>query len=198
MNARKLAAAALVLSLVLPPAGSRAESRRALAMQQPKIVVKLIPFGSKRMRQTRAYAKRHYGLDTWQLRDPEVIVELHTGSNTFEPAHRLFASNTKHLGEYPGSCAHFVIDKNGMIYEVVNTEIICRHTIGLNWTAIGVENVGTSDLQITHNSRHMNASLRLTVWLMQEYGISIGNGNGIGHAGSLRSRSYRERVAAYR
>jgi len=165
-------------------------------MQQPKIVVKLIPFGPKRMRQTRAYARRHYGSDTWQLRDPEVIVEHFTDANTFESAYRLFASNAKHLGELPGVCAHFIIDKDGTIYEVVNTDTLCRHTIGLNWTAIGVESVGTSDRQIMRNSRQMNASLRLTVWLMREYGISIGNV--IGHAESLRSRFYRERVVPYR
>lgn len=158
--------------------------------------MKLIPFGPKRKRETRAYAKRHYGIDSWHLNDPKIIVEHYTGSNTFDSAYKTFASDSKHLGELPGVCAHFIIDKDGTIYEVVDPGTICRHTIGLNWTAIGIEHVGTSDQQVMGNAREMNASLRLTVWLMQTYGISIGNV--IGHSESLTSPFYTEHVASYR
>ena len=58
------------------------------------------------------------------------------------------------LHELPGTCAHFVIDTDGTIYQLVSTSIMCRHTVGLNYTAIGIEHVGTSDAQIlaTHGS----------------------------------------------
>jgi WD40 repeat protein len=35
--------------------------------------------------------------------------------------------------------------------------IRCRHTVGLNYTAIGIEHVGTSDAQILHNAAEMRA-----------------------------------------
>ena len=163
---------------------------------KPKVTMKLIPFGPKRKRETRIYAKRHYGIDSWHLKDPRMIVEHYTGSNTFESAYNTFASDSKHLGEFPGVCAHFIIDKDGTIYQIVDPGIICRHTIGLNWTAIGIEHVGTSDRQVMGNAREMSASLRLTVWLMQTYGISIGNV--IGHSESLTAPLYTERIASYR
>ena len=37
-----------------------------------------------------------------------------------------------------------MIDTDGTIYQLVRTDTICRHTVGLNWTAIGIEHVGTS------------------------------------------------------
>ena len=36
------------------------------------------------------------------------------------------------LGELPGVCSHFVIDRDGTIYRLVPTTIMCRHTVGLN------------------------------------------------------------------
>ena len=58
-----------------------------------------------------------------------------------------------HLGELPGVCAHFVIDTDGTIYQLVNLRVRCRHAIGMNWTAIGIEHVGTSDGQMLSSRR---------------------------------------------
>ena len=41
-----------------------------------------------------------------------------------------------------------MIDRDGTIYQLVPLDTICRHTVGLNWTAIGIEHVGTSDAEI--------------------------------------------------
>jgi beta-N-acetylhexosaminidase len=73
---------------------------------------------------------------------------------------------------------------------------MCRHTVGLNYTAIGIEHVGTSDAQILSDPRQLRASLRLTLWLMGRFGISLGNV--IGHNESLTSPYHHERVAAWR
>lgn len=43
------------------------------------------------------------------------------------------------LGEMPNVCAHFVISSSGQIFRLVNLRTRCRHTVGLNWTAIGIE-----------------------------------------------------------
>ena len=50
---------------------------------KPRIVQKPIPFDAKRTAETLAYAKRHYGMDTWQLRHPQVIVEHYTAGPSF-------------------------------------------------------------------------------------------------------------------
>jgi N-acetylmuramoyl-L-alanine amidase-like protein len=164
---------------------------------KPAIVVKPIPFGAARRAETAAYARRHYGLNTWRLH-PRVIVEHYTASNTFSSAYSTFAADTpdSELHELPGTCAHYVIDTDGTIYQLVPPTIMCRHTVGLNYTAIGIEHVGTSDAQILANPRQLRASLALTAWLMNRYGIELRNV--IGHNESLTSPYHRERVAAWR
>jgi beta-N-acetylhexosaminidase len=89
-----------------------------------------------------------------------------------------------------------VIDRDGTIYQLVPLQTVCRHTVGLNWTAIGIEHVGTSDESILSNRRQLAASLRLTLWLMHRYDISLPNV--IGHSESLTSRYHHERYAAWR
>ena len=54
---------------------------------RPRIVVKPIPFGPARLAETRAYAKRHYGVDSWRLVHPHVIVEHYTASDSFASAY---------------------------------------------------------------------------------------------------------------
>jgi N-acetylmuramoyl-L-alanine amidase len=165
---------------------------------KPPVVAKPIPFGAERRAETAQYAQRHYGLHTWRLASPHVIVEHYTASTSFSSAWNTFASDAPdtELGEKPGTCAHFVIDRDGTIYQLVALDTVCRHTVGLNWTAIGIEHVGTSDASILRNPRQLQASLRLTLWLMSRYRISLPNV--IGHAESLTSRYHRERYGPWR
>jgi N-acetylmuramoyl-L-alanine amidase len=170
----------------------------ALAAPQPAIVWRPIPFGAKRRQETAAYAKRHYGIADFHLRHPHVIVEHYTVTATFQQTFNTFAPDVpdSELHELPGTCSHFVIDRDGTIYQLVPLSIMCRHTVGLNYTAIGIEHVGSSDGQVLSNARQMAASLRLTRWLRCRYGIGVPNV--IGHAESLSSPYHRENVARLR
>jgi N-acetylmuramoyl-L-alanine amidase len=181
----------ILLALGLTTIASAAPAR-------PPIAAKPIPFDAARRAETARYAKRHYGLDTWRLEHPRVIVEHYTASTTFSSAWNTFAADVPdaELHERPGTCAHFVIDRDGTIYQLVPLSTICRHTVGLNWTAIGIEHVGTSDASILSDPRQLRASLALTLWLMHRYGISLPNV--IGHSESLTSRYHRERYAPWR
>jgi N-acetyl-anhydromuramyl-L-alanine amidase AmpD len=68
------------------------------------------------------------------------------------------------LHERPGVCAHFVVDRDGTIYQLVSLRWMCRHTVGLNDVAIGIEHVGYSDAEILGRPAQILASLRLTRW----------------------------------
>ncbi len=190
----------------LSPASARRHARAVLAapastatasVTRPRIVWKRIPFGATRKAQTRAYARRHYGVSTDQLH-PKVIVEHFTASSTFSAAWNTFASNARdvELHELPGVCSHFIVDRDGTIYQLVSLKLICRHTVGLNDRAIGIEHVGNSDAEILGRPRQLAASLRLTRWLQSRYGIATRNV--IGHAESLSSPYHHERVARLR
>jgi hypothetical protein len=159
---------------------------------------RFIPYPAHRKREMAAYAKRHYGIATWRLVRPRVIVEHYSVTPTAAAAIAGFAADTPdpELGDLPGDCAHFVVDRNGTVYQLVRTSTMCRHTVGLNYTAIGIEHIGQSDEDILGNRKQLAASLRLTLWLMSRYRITLADV--IGHNESLRSPFRRERYAPWR
>ncbi len=191
----------VVLACAVALAGSLLGSSSAAPQRvapRPYIVWKPIPFGAKRKAEMAAYAKRHYGVNTWRLVHPRVIVEHYTVSETFSSVYNTFAPDQPdgELGELPGDCSHFVVDKDGTIYQLVPVTTMCRHTVGLNSTAIGIENVGSSDREILSNPRQLAASLALTIWLMQTEHIQLRNV--IGHNESLTSPYHKELYAPWR
>jgi N-acetylmuramoyl-L-alanine amidase len=192
----RAAVVVLIVGVILAGAASTGRTEWRPYAPKPRIVTKLIPFGAARRAEMVAYAKRHYGLSTWRLVHPHVIVEHYTASDSFSSTWNAFASNAPDLGELPGDCAHFVIDRDGTIYQLVRLDTMCRHTVGLNWTALGIEHVGTSDGEILSDPRQLAASLRLTLWLMSTYGIQLRNV--IGHNESLTSPYHHERVPSWR
>jgi len=157
-----------------------------------------LPFGAKRKAEMVAYAIRHYGLRTYRLIDPHVIVVHYTETPDFQSTYNTFAPDVpdSELHELPGTCAHFVIDAGGTIRQLAPVGIMCRHTVGLNWTAIGIEHVGYSDGQVLANRRQTDASLHLVRWLRCRFRIPVGNV--IGHNESLQSPYHRENVPSLR
>jgi beta-N-acetylhexosaminidase len=161
---------------------------------EPEIVDRLIPFDSERKRQMSEYSQRHYGEGGYRLASPKVIVQHFTASNDFESAYETFAANTPdvELKELPGVCSHFIIDTDGTIYRLVPVTIRCRHTVGLNWTSIGIEHVGTSDAQVMGNAKQRKSSLKLTNYLRCTSGIDVKDV--IGHNENTSSPYHRELV----
>jgi N-acetylmuramoyl-L-alanine amidase len=175
-----------------PSTGSRRTAGRPTIIQRP------IPFGAKRREEMRAYARRHYGLDTFRLQGPKVIVEHYTVTDGFRSVYDTFAADAPdvELHERPGVCAHFVVDKDGTIYQLVALNNMCRHTVGLNDTAIGIEQVGRSAREILERPAQIGAVVRLTAWLRCHYAIALADV--IGHNESLSNRYHHENVARLR
>jgi N-acetylmuramoyl-L-alanine amidase len=182
----------------LAPAGPPTPAREAAAAPKPQVRWNPIPFGADRRRQMRAYSRRHYGLDRARLIEPKVIVQHYTASSTFSSAYNTFAANQPdvELHERPGVCAHYIVDRDGTIHQLVSLRWMCRHTIGLNHTAIGIEHVGVSDSDVMGRTRQRTASLRLTAWLQERFGVRLRDV--IGHAESLSSPYHHERVPSLR
>lgn len=169
-----------------------------LLASQPAIHQWRIPFPQKRRNDTAAYARRHYGIDSYELQAPRVIVEHIAVAPSATAIRNTFAPNRPDpsYGEYPNVCAHFAIGRDGRIHQLVSLRLMCRHTVGLNQTAIGIEHAGYRDGDLLGNARQLRASLRLTAWLRCRYGIRLRDV--IGHNESLSSPYHRERVARMR
>jgi N-acetylmuramoyl-L-alanine amidase len=181
-------------SLAPAPGGPEATA----SISRPPIVSRPIPFGPKRKREMAAYSKRHYGKAEWRLRRPRVIVEHMSQAGSAAAVFNTFAPDVPdvELGELPNVCAHFVVDRSGRILRLVNLRTRCRHTVGLNWTAIGIEHVGYGDGDVLGNGRQLRASLWLTQWLRCKFAIRLRDL--IGHNESLRSPYHHELVPGLR
>ena len=121
-----------------------------------------------------AYSERHYGEHTWRLRHPQVIVEhmAETGS----AARRLQHLRPRRPRRRAGRAAQRLLALRRLrlrpIFQLVNLRTRCRHTVGLNWTAIGIEHAGFADADVLDNRRQMHASLRLTQYLRCRFRIA--------------------------
>jgi N-acetyl-anhydromuramyl-L-alanine amidase AmpD len=183
-----------MLSLLLALA---ALSGSHTAVPRPAITRRFIPLTAARRRDTAAYAKRHYGRATTEVQ-PHAIVEHWTENDSVDATWNTFAPNVAdvELHELPGTCAQFVIARSGRIFQLTPITFLCRHTVGLNWAAIGIEHVGFSDGDVLGNAAQLKASLKLTRWLRCRYDIPVRAV--IGHAESLSSPFHSERVASLR
>jgi N-acetyl-anhydromuramyl-L-alanine amidase AmpD len=171
---------------------------RSTAVPKPRIDWDPIPYGKNRKRQMANYSHRHYGKRTWRLRNPKVIVLHYTATSTYGPVRNTFAANAPTLGERPGVCAQFVVAKDGTIHQLTRLGVRCRHTVGLNQTAIGIEMVQqaksgkhAADRAILRRRDQIRAATRLTAWLKQRYRIRMRDV--IGHSMANGSRYFEDR-----
>ena len=199
MTRRILLGAVMTCAIVLGAVvtGSAAPARTAAARAtvhppKPKIIQQRIAFSAKRRAETVTYNRRHYGQATWRLK-PKVVVLHYTAGGTEAGAHATFNSDTPNMGVLPGVVAHFVIDKDGKIYQQLALNIRGRHTVGLNYVAIGIEFVqdaGSGSTwatnQIFHRKAQIRAGLRLVRWLQWRYHIKTSNVTGHGIANDSR------------
>jgi N-acetylmuramoyl-L-alanine amidase len=158
----------------------------------------LIPFPQKRKDEMGAYSLRHYGIDSYRLIHPHLIIWHYTDSTTYASVYNTFADDVPDVQfhELPQVCTHFVITTHGTIHQLVPLDLMCRQVVGLNYTAIGIENVGESDQQVLDDPGQYRAALRLTRWLRCRFHIPVRNV--IGHNESLQSPYFREFVPAFR
>ncbi|MDT7830702.1 peptidoglycan recognition family protein [Pricia sp. S334] len=145
---------------------------------QLDIIDKPIIFDETRRELTLEYLKDHYGLDQDVPDiDPKMIVLHWTAIPTFEgsfdafykvrlPSWRPDIANASALNV----SSHFLVDQDGTIYRLMPETIMARHVIGLNHTAIGVENVGgTEEMPLT--DAQLEANIALVKFLTHKYNI---------------------------
>lgn len=110
-----------------------------------------IPFGKKRVELTKDYIKQHYKLDVKNIKIvPKIIVIHYTAINDYKDSLSRFTSETlptlkradiASAGAVNVS-AHFMVERDGTIHQLMPLDWMARHVIGLNYNAIGIENVG--------------------------------------------------------
>jgi N-acetyl-anhydromuramyl-L-alanine amidase AmpD len=69
--------------------------------------------------------------------------------------------------------AHYVIDRNGDIYQMVSDSDRANHCMGANESSIGIEHVGTETDSLA--TSQAAASAALIRWLLEQYHIPSTN-----------------------
>jgi N-acetyl-anhydromuramyl-L-alanine amidase AmpD len=133
----------------------------------PPVHARLLPFGPDRQRLTLDYIRAHYDSTAERIAiRPEMIVVHWTSTRTFAAAYAMFEptelppsrAELEHAGPLNVS-AHYMVDRDGTIYHLVPDSLMARHVIGLNRLALGIENVGGSQLPLTHAQLQANVAL---------------------------------------
>lgn len=142
----------------------------------PKIIQRPIDFSEKRISLTRDYIYAHYGVKTETIRiSPRLIVIHWTALDTLSKSFQAFKKEelAGHRGELKGSSlnvsAHFLVDRDGTIYQLMPDHWMARHVIGLNHTAIGIENVGGVGGKEDLTEAQVKANAHLVLHLQKKY-----------------------------
>lgn len=65
--------------------------------------------------------------------------------------------------------SQYVIERDGSIFQLLPDTVFARHTIGLNYMAIGIENIGSAKNPLT--KKQLEANAKLIVYLKSKYKI---------------------------
>ncbi len=170
---------AMVTAIALP---TRAKQADAGIIHLPggfRIVPKPINFDQERIELTIAYRRLHQDLAANDaIIQPRMIVLHWTGIPSFTSTWNYF--NHTHAeaaraelaaaGEVNVS-AQFLVDRDGIIYQLMPETWMARHCIGLNHIAIGVENVGDGE-KFPLTPAQVKADAALVRYLAAKYPIT--------------------------
>ena len=137
----------------------------------PALVQRPIVWDQNRLELTEAYLEARYGLHSENARiEPRMIVLHWTAIPTLEgsfeafyPANLPDSRGDIATGGALNVSAHYLVDRDGTIYQLMPDTLMARHTIGLNHCAIGIENVGGTD-----NTPLTPAQLKADSWLVRQ------------------------------
>ena len=141
-----------------------------------RILEKPITWNEEREALSLQYLKVRHGLEKQEATiDPQMVVVHWTAIDNIEVTFDVFDSPT--LGgraELTSASnlnvsSQFLIDRDGTIFRLLPDLTFARHTIGLNYLAIGIENIGSDDAPLT--KAQLKANEALIRYLKNKYPI---------------------------
>ena len=140
-----------------------------------KIIDRPIIYDSLRKVLSLQYLKeRHSLIQTEPTLSPKMIVSHWTAIPTLEGSFNAFNSVTlqdrKELIEASplNVSIHFLVDRDGVIYRLMPEKLMARHVIGLNWCALGIENVGDGN-KFPLTEAQLRANIFIVKYLKKKY-----------------------------
>jgi N-acetylmuramoyl-L-alanine amidase len=135
-----------------------------------KIIERPIIYDSTRKSLSLQYLKERHGLEQSEpTLSPKMIVAHWTAIPTLQGSFNAFnpvmlpSFRMELKGVSPLNVSiHFLVDRDGTIYRLMPENLMARHVIGLNWCALGIENVGDGNkFPLTE------AQLKANIWIVK-------------------------------
>ena len=141
------------------------------------IVEKPISYSEERKKLSVEYLQNRHGLNLKKpIITPKIIVLHFTDGGTIKSVFNYFNNTTIEAGRSYNKkqsnlnvSSHYLIDRDGTIYHLLADTLFARHTIGLNYCAIGVENIGSVSNPLTE--KQVAANIALIKYLTKRYPI---------------------------
>ena len=143
-----------------------------------EIVQKPITFDQERAQLSLEYMKEHYGIEKDQpVIDPKIIVihwtVIPTADKTFDAFNPSILPSSRDGIRSAGNLnvsSQYMIDRDGTIYQLLPDTVFARHVIGLNYCAIGIENIANGD-DLPLTEAQFQANKKLVKQLISKYDI---------------------------
>jgi hypothetical protein len=138
------------------------------------VVKKLLPF--KEWEEEYAeYFQSHYNDSSLDLK-PKMIALHYSGTSDFNTLWWTYVNGNNYPAgsekKFGHLSTHFVVDKDGTIYQLMPLERRARGTYGVNHVAISIEIIGRNENELLSNHKQMKVAFALIKWLAKKYKIS--------------------------
>ena len=136
-----------------------------------------IKFGKTRVALTKEYIKQHYHLDVEDIKiTPKIILIHYTAINSFEKSFGRLYEETLPTDRPDISKAgalnvstQFLVERDGTIHQLMPLDFMGRHVIGLNYSSIGIENVGGEGFKEDLTVEQLLANIFLVKYLKKKF-----------------------------
>ncbi len=143
-----------------------------------KIIQRPIIFDQERERLSLEYLQQRYAITQSKATIiPKMVVVHWTAINSLENSFKVFNSPRLPASREKISSAsalnvsaHFLVDRDGSIYQLLPETTFARHVIGLNHSAIGIENVGDGNSHPL-TEKQLESNIKLIKKLSKKYSI---------------------------
>ena len=142
-----------------------------------KIIQLPINYSKERTELSIEYLKQRHGLNqATPTITPKIIVLHFTGFGNIKTIHAYFNAEkieeSRQINKKVSTLnvgAHYLIDRDGTVYQLIADTLFARHVIGLNYCSIGVENIGSEKEPLTNDQ--IVANVKLVRYLNSKYKI---------------------------
>lgn len=141
------------------------------------IVQKPISFSPERVELTKEYIFSRYNINASNITiEPKFIVLHWTAIDSFDSSFAVFnrekledtRPDLQSAGQVNVSI-HYLVDRDGSVYQLMPDNIMARHVIGLNYSSIGIENVGGENNIDNLTDDQVEANIELVIYLKEKY-----------------------------